>query len=214
MRGRDKHLELIDDTPCVELIARQAVVAGFDVRIVVPDLTGERARALDGYRLIPSPNTRQGMAYSLKSGLESLPKSVSAIIILLGDMPEITQMDLQKIADTYEQVDNGIIQSTTANGEPGHPVLIRRRYFAELMTLTGDQGAKRIIRAHRDDVYYLRLADSRARNDLDTPEQWEKWRRRRSIYTQNNQKISDCASYQLPSSGCKDSNQSPPNSRD
>ena len=44
MRGRDKHLELVDNIPCTELIARQAIATGLDVRIVVPDLIGERAR--------------------------------------------------------------------------------------------------------------------------------------------------------------------------
>ncbi|MCY4287867.1 MAG: nucleotidyltransferase family protein [Aestuariivita sp.] len=177
MRGRDKHLELVDNIPCTELIARQAIATGLDVRIVVPDLIGERARALSGYHLVPSPNTQNGMACSLKSGLESLPNNVSAVIILLGDMPEITQSDLQQITETFDQVDKGIIQSTTFSGEPGHPVLICRRYFPELMELTGDQGAKKVIQAHSDDIYYLRLEGNRAHNDLDSPEQWEEWRR-------------------------------------
>jgi molybdenum cofactor cytidylyltransferase len=44
------------------------------------------------------------------------------------------------------------------------------------MRLTGDQGARDLLRAHADDVRAVVLPARHAVTDLDTPEDWANWR--------------------------------------
>jgi len=49
-----------------------------------------------------------------------------------------------------------------------------RGQFADL---TGDGGAETIVQDHQGQTCMVPLPDQRARLDLDTPEQWDAWRR-------------------------------------
>jgi len=52
-------------------------------------------------------------------------------------------------------------------GERGHPVGFAGRYFAELVTVTGDEGAKHLVK--RDGIVLLDVADPGVVRDIDTP---------------------------------------------
>ena len=176
MRGRDKLLELVNGLPCVKVLADRANLAGLNVDIVVPDLDHPRALAVRDYNLIISKNAKLGMSHSLKAGIRGLPKNATATIILLGDMPEITTHDLSIIIRAYRISNKNIVQATTSEGEPGHPVLFSRKYFGELTKLHGDKGARKVIERHQDDLIFAPLPAQHAKLDLDTPEDWQQWR--------------------------------------
>ena len=55
-------------------------------------------------------------------------------------------------------------------GKHGNPVLWDRRFFAEMMALAGDVGAKHLIGEHADQVTEIEAADSGIMLDVDTPE--------------------------------------------
>ena len=54
-------------------------------------------------------------------------------------------------------------------GKRGNPVLWDRRYFAEMMALAGDVGAKHLIGEHEDQVTEIEAADAGIMLDVDTP---------------------------------------------
>ena len=59
---------------------------------------------------------------------------------------------------------------------PGNPVLFGKRFFEPLRALEGDEGARSILAAHSDLAQIVPLTGRAARVDLDTPEDWERWR--------------------------------------
>jgi len=179
MRGGDKLLEDVGGQPCLSHLVHCARATGFDTIAVVPHLDHPRAAAAHGARIVPSPDADQGMAHSLRAGLNALPKMAEAVIILPGDMPEITSADLLAVAQAHLDSGKGIVQAATSDHAPGHPTLFARRYFPLLDQLSGDSGAREVIDAHRDDRLLLPLSDDRARLDLDTPEDWDNWRARK-----------------------------------
>ena len=120
------------------------------------------------------------MAHSLRAGLAALPENTKAVIILPGDMPEITAEDMMSVAQAHQTTGKGIIQMGTEDGNPGHPVLITSQYIDDFQHLIGDTGAREIIKAHRDDWHLLKRGGQRARRDLDTPEDWAAWRLKQS----------------------------------
>lgn len=57
---------------------------------------------------------------------------------------------------------------TILNNKTGNPCIFSRKYYQELMKITGDKGGKQIINRHPDDVVYLEIKDARELVDIDT----------------------------------------------
>ncbi|HEV2040071.1 MAG TPA: nucleotidyltransferase family protein, partial [Casimicrobiaceae bacterium] len=54
-------------------------------------------------------------------------------------------------------------------GVRGHPVGFSRRYYGELAALSGDEGAKAIVRAHERELQLIETDDAGVSRDIDTP---------------------------------------------
>jgi len=183
MRGTDKLLEPIGDEPLVAHLAREAGRSGADETVVVvPNAEGPRAAALAGLRVrvVTNPRAAEGMGTSIAAGLRALRADADAVVILLGDMPEIRASDIDRLIATYDPEEGRAIGRATApDGRPGHPVLFGRRFFEALAAREGDRGAREVIREHPEFVVDVPLAGETALIDLDTPEDWAAWRARR-----------------------------------
>ncbi len=174
MGDRDKLLETVDGTPLLTLMASRAVKAGPTRVILGPDQPKRRA-ALDGIKceVVDAPEGA-GMAASITAGLADL--SASAALILLADMPEITAHDLHLILTLHAQAPTAILRAAAEDGTPGNPVLFPADLFPTLRALTGDKGARDILKAAASRVHLIPLPGRRALIDLDTPEDWAAWR--------------------------------------
>lgn len=172
MRGGDKLLEPVDGVPLLREMCRRGLAADLEVRVALPDLSGPRTAATAGLPVsrIAVADRDEGMAASLRAGLSGL--RAPSVLVLPADMPEITTADLHAIA-THP---GAIVQATTADGVPGHPVRFDARYLDALRALSGDVGARDVLAAHADEVVRVALPGDRARIDLDTPEDWAAWR--------------------------------------
>ncbi|HEY8602548.1 MAG TPA: NTP transferase domain-containing protein, partial [Thermomicrobiales bacterium] len=62
----------------------------------------------------------------------------------------------------------------TYDGQRGNPVLIARDLFPELATVTGDQGARSVIRAHNAAVHEVAIPGAPPTDDLDTQEDYDR----------------------------------------
>jgi molybdenum cofactor cytidylyltransferase len=181
MRGTDKLLEVVAGAP---LIRRQAITAlevGLPVWITLPPNKPLRAAALEGLpvSLVYVPDAEMGLAHSIRAANSAVPSGWS-IFLLLADLPDIEAQDLQKVYSAAKQSPNSIIRATTEAGLPGHPIVFPASYRAELGRLTGDQGAREILKKQAADTVFVRLPGERALTDLDTPEQWADWRAQRA----------------------------------
>ena len=63
-----------------------------------------------------------------------------------------------------------------ADGAQGNPVVWPVRYFAELQSLSGDAGAKRLIARHEDATLRVPAAGDAPLRDIDTPGDLDAWR--------------------------------------
>lgn len=180
MRGRDKLMEQVDHQP---LLARQLSVAldtGARVLVTLPQNASERLGVVNGIlddRLAVAelPDAAEGMAASIRSGAEhAQAQGADALMILLADLPEIEPDDLRRMMRAFEG--SNVLRACDESGTPGHPVLFPARLFSALLTVTGDTGARAVLAQER--VVLLPLSGSRATTDLDTPEDWDAWRKR------------------------------------
>lgn len=181
MDGRDKLLEEIDGETLLSLQCRRITQAGLQCYVTVPSHDHARAKATGKATVIPVSDANEGMAASIRAGIRALPETIQAVLILPGDMPDIGSLDLLHIAAHFQGPQGAILRATAHDGTPGHPVLFPKRCFDDLLQLTGDQGARDLLKTEA--VTYIALPGTRALTDLDTPQAWAAWRAQRNIQT-------------------------------
>lgn len=179
MRGQDKLLQVVEGMPLLRRQALMAQATGHPVFVVLPATDHPRAaviRDLDATPLIV-PDAAQGMGVTMRGAVAQLP-ACAAFMVLLGDLVALTTADLQVVFAARHLHPGAVIwRGATADGKPGHPVIFDARLRPDFAQLAGDAGAESIVQAQKAATCLVPLPDQRARFDLDTPEQWEAWRR-------------------------------------
>ena len=153
------------------------MATGLPVTVALPPDRPDRAAALTGMALrsVQVPNPQDGMAESLKAGLAVLPPA-AGVMMLLADLPEITEGDLRQVLDHWRAEPEAILRGAAQDGTPGHPVCFPPDLRDDLMTRRGDEGARSVIVRHRARLRLVPLPGRHAVTDLDTPEDWAAWR--------------------------------------
>jgi CTP:molybdopterin cytidylyltransferase MocA len=175
MRGADKLLEEVRGQPLLRDRVDLALGTGCTVAVTLPINADARRAALDGLNvtLLPVPDAATGMSASLRTGAAwAMVQHAAAVMVLLPDLPDLTAEDINTLlqANDFEH----IFRACDANGTPGHPVILPARLLPDLTRVTGDTGARDLLRAHP--VTPVPLPGSHATTDLDTPEAWAAWR--------------------------------------
>lgn len=176
MGGRNKLLMEIDSTPLVQRTVRTVLAAPVSDVIVVtghePEKVQDVLRDLK-VRVVHNPRFAEGLSTSLKTGLAALPADVSGAIVCLGDMPGVATAHLARLIDGFSPDDSREIGVPTHSGKRGNPVLWGRRFFQDMLDVSGDVGARHLIGANESLVYEVEFEDTGVLMDLDTPGQWE-----------------------------------------
>ncbi|MCA3442980.1 MAG: nucleotidyltransferase family protein [Rhodobacter sp.] len=176
MRGADKLMEPVEGVPLLLRQARVALGTGVSVIVTLPTDRPARGAALAGLDLVtvPVPDAALGLSASIRAGVRAA--GAHPVLVLLADLPEITTSDLSLLLARHAAVPDLILRGTAADGTPGHPVLFPEWALPGLAALTGDSGARDLLRQHRDRTEFIALPARHAVTDLDTPEDWAAWR--------------------------------------
>lgn len=110
-----------------------------------------------------------GMASSIRAGLNALPSGIDAVLILLGDMPYITAVEIDGLIDAHRAAPEAICVPLHG-GQRGNPVLWPSRYFPELLALEGDEGARSLLARFADRVHAVVFDSPAVLQDCDTPD--------------------------------------------
>lgn len=131
-------------------------------------VTGE----LQGLPLRCEYNTfwKAGMSASIACGARALPGNLDGVLIYLCDQWRITRDDIHNLYKEW-LCDTGAIVSSTWNGVTGPPVIFPAPCLDQLRTLTGDKGARSVIREQSQTPVTVSMDN--ARHDLDTPADME-----------------------------------------
>ena len=180
MAGRDKLLEPVEGEPLVARLARRLAASGVDetVAVLAPGDNARRAALAEtSARLVENPRAAEGMGTSIAAGVAAARSDTDAVVIVMGDMPEITAGAVDRLIAAYDPGEGrAIVRAAAADGRAGHPVLFGRRFLEPLRGLEGDRGARGVIDEHPDFVTDVALEGEAALIDLDTPEAWAAWR--------------------------------------
>ena len=175
MNGRDKLMEPVQGQPLIRVLALRLLDAGIGPVAVTlrPDDTARRG-ALAGLDItaLPVPDASLGMSGSLRAA--AAWAAGQALLVTPADMPDLTTDDFRACVAAFDGARP--LRACAQDGAPGHPVIFPGSLLADFATLTGDEGARTILRLHPP--LLLPLPREHATTDLDTPEAWAEWRAR------------------------------------
>lgn len=132
--------------------------------VVRPDTPPAAARP--GVRLVPNPRYAEGMGTSLRTGIEAAPADADAFVVALADMPGVSASLVTTLLARWAAGRERIVVPVH-RGHRGHPVILPARFRPELLALSGDVGARGILRAHADAVEEVPVDDPGVLFDVD-----------------------------------------------
>ena len=169
--GRTKQLESWGDTNLLGHVVRRTaaypvdevwVVLGHDLDRVL------RETDLGEAYVVENPEWEEGIASSIRVGLDALTRlsRCDDALIVAGDQPNVS-----------EEVVTTLLAEHGKTGKPvtlpkyryswGNPVVVARYLWPRLMSLEGDEGAKRLWQAHPEWVHEVWFPEQPPR-DVDT----------------------------------------------
>jgi molybdenum cofactor cytidylyltransferase len=141
------------------------------VLVLGADATAIQPHLPKNLKVVVNPAYYQGMATSLRAGLNALGEHTGAALIVLGDQPFTRPSTLDQIIAEYRRTRAQIIIPTW-HGQRGNPVLLDRSLFQEVMALEGDKGCRAIFPNHLEGIVKLEVEDEGILLDLDTPDDY------------------------------------------
>ncbi len=190
MIGINKLLKNLNGITLVEKVVCQSLKSkASNVSIIIQekDLEIENVLSLLPVKILKTSFENIGIGYSISKGMELLKKNdPDGVLILLGDMPDITTKHINRMIDEF--INNSlqkIIRACSQNLIPGNPVLFPKSFFDLLLKLNGDNGARKILNSYNHMIKHIILPKMTALTDIDTQEQYDEWRKRNYLSKKN-----------------------------
>ncbi len=167
--GGDKLLHPLRDSRPLAVVAAQNLLAGVDavVAVVRPGRAGLAARLREaGCRVVICPGSRDGMGVSLAAGVRATPIDAAGWVVALADMPWIEPDTIRRVARSVRR--GALLVAPRYQGQRGHPVGFAAELRAELLALSGDIGARDILRRYSGRLLEMDIDDAGVVRDVDT----------------------------------------------
>jgi molybdenum cofactor cytidylyltransferase len=122
----------------------------------------------DTVTIVFAQDARLGMGHSLAAGIRAA-KEWDFAFVALGDMPFVKPQTLAALGRAMADAGQLAIMQPVHAGQPGHPVGFGRRHFPALRKLTGDEGARQLVKAAAGHLVRVEVDDPGVLQDVDTP---------------------------------------------
>jgi molybdenum cofactor cytidylyltransferase len=180
--GRIKQLEPWGDGTLLGRVVDQVRALPVDEVWVVLGADWERIRDevdLGDCGIVENPEWEEGIAASLRVGLDALLRRSKAesVLIVLGDQPDVPAGVVERMLEAQRRSPR-LAVVPKYRYVWGNPVIVSRALWERLMSLEGDEGAKRLLQAHPEWVEEV-WVDALPPRDVDTPADVEELRPRR-----------------------------------
>ncbi len=177
--GRPKLLLDWGEKSVIRRVVEHVKAGGVDeVIVVLGDEAAAIRRALSSLpiRFVQNPRPEAGQASSIACGVGALAPGAEAALMVLGDQPALPPEIIPRLLQTFTQSGKSIV-APVYRGVQGNPVLFAASIFPELLSLTGDRGARSVVEKDPARVAAVPF-DLPMPADLDMPEDYERLRPR------------------------------------
>ena len=174
--GSPKQLLLLDkDSMLNRLIKMVQKAVDFPVYLVL-GANAEKIKAQlpnTNLNIVENNEWQEGMGSSIQIGVQAVIDSANkhdGVLILVCDQPYLSEAAIKDLITLQATKQSAIAASFYAN-IAGTPALFHQSVFADLLTLKGEQGAKRIIQERDQELAKLQF--EKGVLDIDTPEDYQ-----------------------------------------
>ena len=136
------------------------------------DGTAEAARKHD-VEVVLNAQPESEPVDSVRLVLEQLPDDVAAVVVLPVDLPLISEETVTAVVRSFRE-NPGRLILPFHNGVAGHPVLIGRDLFGDIMTRPLEEGLRSLIMESARTLREVKVVDPGILIDIDTPDDY--WR--------------------------------------
>ena len=132
--------------------------------------------ALGNVRCILNPDYAQGKTTSIKAGLRAVSNEAGQdgpLLFLNVDQPRSASIIRQALA-SHQGGNGALITIPACNGKGGHPIILSRSLYAELLDISElTQGMRAVTERHRGETQRVELRAPELLWDVNTPEQYQ-----------------------------------------
>jgi molybdenum cofactor cytidylyltransferase len=156
------------DTAVKATIGPVVIVAGYDAGLIAQQVNDRPVT------IVTNEYWQSGMASSILCGLQFLLSThpeTDGVIIMMSDQPFVTAALLHDLLNTQQQTAKPMV-ACSYNSAIGVPALFYKTIFPQLLHLSGDAGARKILQQQMPDVAAISFAKGDI--DIDTPEDYGK----------------------------------------
>ena len=149
--------------------------AGLDEVVVVLGRAADEIRAevdFGAARVVENPVFGEGCSSSYRAGIAALNPESAAMMIILGDRPDVTPQIIDRLATEWRD-QQAPIALCSYQGRKGHPMVFAHSLFAQLMELHGDKAAWKLVDANAAVVQEVQF-DIPYPDDINTPADFER----------------------------------------
>ena len=142
--GTPKQLVRIGGETLVERTVRICREAGCDPVVVVLGAAADQVRSacsLDDAMVVMNQHWQEGMARSIVEGVSALDVSVEGCVMITCDMPAVLPDHLRRLTVSVEMT------ASAYAGRHGVPAYFPRARFPQLVSLSGDTGARDLLKS-------------------------------------------------------------------
>lgn len=143
----DKLLADLAGRPLARHIADR--LAGLEPGALIAVCRDDRVAALlaeAGFTIVRNDAPARGLSHSLALGIAATPAGIEAALVCLADMPNVPTTHLRALIAAFDAERAPVVASALAD-RPMPPAMFGRAHFAALRGLTGDRGARDLLRA-------------------------------------------------------------------
>ncbi|MGC8644982.1 MAG: nucleotidyltransferase family protein [Thermoplasmata archaeon] len=170
--GREKLLESMGGKRMIEWSMEALRISEIERRIaVVPPSLGDVVS--EDFHVLLNEKQELGISHSIHLAVSYANES-NAILFHLADQPFVGPDVMRKMISIFLKNDRKIV-AAAVNGDPRNPMVFPRKYYGDLLSLSGDNGAKSVAMSHISDVLMVEV-DEATLMDIDTVGDLEKAR--------------------------------------
>ena len=150
-----------DSTLIVHAVRAAQAVCGPNVVVVTGAHREKIERELEPLAVTTTFNPRwaDGLATSLRAGIEALPSACEAALLLTCDQPLVTGAALDSLVDRWRTHPERAVASSYSD-TVGVPAVLPARLFGALGAITGDRGARVVLRAEGERLEVVPVAEA------------------------------------------------------
>jgi molybdenum cofactor cytidylyltransferase len=153
--------------PIAVQAARQLRAELAEVIVVLRSRDSASAFESEGCRTVLCENADEGMGASLACAARAAGAQ-DGYIVALADMPFVRRTSIAAVREALER--GAALAAPYFRARRGHPVGIAGSFYPQLITLAGDEGARRIIAANEGALVKIPIGDPGVVRDIDRPE--------------------------------------------